>query len=408
MSLSKPWERNGRLPSVAILKNDMADIYEQYAEVHPYGPVIMQGRTAYVVGHEEAKLVLSDHKRFIKDYRNLLPPEERLPVNMAPGMFELLYDNMLSADRPDHTRLRALVSKAFTQRRVQALTPRIQEIADELIDGFAAVGSVDLIEAYAFPLPIIVICELLGVPTSDRDKFRRWSHAFIGIADDESAYMQSLTEFVQYIGQMIANRRDQPQDDLISGLVHAEEAGERLSEQELYSMIALLIVAGHETTVNLIGNGMLSLLQHPDQAALLRRDPALIDGAIEELLRYAGPVEMATERYAAEDVTLGGTFLPRGTNIIVILAAANRDPQSYDQANRLDVTRTGNHHAAFGYGIHYCLGAPLARLEARIAFNTLLARLPTMQLAVPAGELQYSQGGIVRGLTRLLVRWEKE
>lgn len=384
----------------------MTDIYEQYRQAHQHGPFIMQGSTAYVVGYEEARQVLGDYKRFIKDYRNLLPPEELSDQPGTTGMFNLLYDNMLSADPPDHTRLRTLVGKAFTHGQIRALQSRIQEIADGLIDDFAPAGTVDLIDAFAFPLPIIVICELLGVPAVDRDRFRRWSHAFIGIADSRFSYMQSLSEFVQYIGQMIAERRAHPRGDLISGLVHAEEEGVQLSEQELYSMIALLIVAGHETTVNLIGNGLVALLQYPDQAALLRRDPALIDAAVEEFLRYAGPVEMATERYAAEDVTVGGTVIPRGTTVIVILAAANRDPGRYQQPDALDITRSDNKHVAFGYGIHYCLGAPLARLEAKIAFNTLLARLPGLRLAVPTTELQYTQGTIVRGLARLPVRWD--
>ena len=224
----------------------MSDIYERYQQVHQHGSVIMQGRTAYVVSHEEAKQVLSDHKRFIKDYRNLLPPEQRAQAQNGTDMYNLLYDNILSADRPDHTRLRNLVSQAFTQRNIQELAPRIQEIADELIDGFMASGTADLVNTFAFPLPIIVICELLGIPATDRDKFRRWSHAFIGIADDQTSYFQSMTEFLQYIGRMIAERRARPQDDLISGLVHAEAEGARLSEQELYSMIALLIVAGHK------------------------------------------------------------------------------------------------------------------------------------------------------------------
>ena len=365
----------------------------------------MQGGRAFVVGLEAARQVLGDHKRFVKNFQNSLPPEQRSQTGSGMDMFSLLYDNMLSSDAPDHTRLRALVSKAFTNRQIQALAPRIQQIADELIDGFAADGEADLIERYAFPLPIIVICELLGIPAEDRDKFRRWSHAFLGIADDEFSYMQSLTEFVGYIGQTIAERRVQPKDDLISGLVHAEENGQQLTEQELYSMIALLIVAGHETTVNLIGNGMAALLQHPDQKALLQRDPDLIESAIEEFLRFEGPVEMATERYAAEDVQIGGTLIRRGTAVIIILAAVNRDPAAFEQPASLDVTRDAHKHLGFGYGVHYCLGAPLARLEAKIAFNTLLKRLPTIQLAVPAKNLVYNSSSIVRGLKQLPVRW---
>lgn len=387
----------------------MKNIYDRYDQIHTRGPVFaqpgFQGMAMYVVGYEAAKEILGDHKRFVKDFRNTLPPEERPPAGSSTDMFGLLYNNMLSADRPDHTRLRALVSKAFTNRQIQALAPRIQQIADQLIDDFEAAGEVDLIDAYAFPLPIIVICELLGVPIEDRDKFRVWSHAFLGIAGDDGSYVGLMADFLRYIGQMIADRQAQPRDDLISGLVHAEEGGQRLTMQELYSMIALLIVAGHETTVNLIGNGVLALLQHPEQTAVLRRDPSLIDGAIEEFLRYAGPVEMGTTRYAAEDVEIGGQLIRRGTAVVVVLAAADRDSAVFEHAAELDVTREPNKHLAFGYGVHYCLGAPLARLEAKIAFNTLLKRIPTMQLGVPAARLRYNESRIVRGLLRLPVCW---
>ncbi|WP_420629330.1 cytochrome P450 family protein [Candidatus Leptofilum sp.] len=384
----------------------MTTPYEQYNNIHEaYGRIIKQGSTAYVVGYDEARQVMGDHKRFIKDYRNLMSDRERIMTHLMPTTFDLLYDNMLSRDAPDHTRLRALISKAFTNRTIQALAPRIQEIADQLIDAFEGKGETDLIEDFAFPLPIIVICELLGIPTQDHHKFRSWSHAFIGISNEADPSGNSLFEFVEYIGRIIHLRRHDPQDDLISRLVHAEEDGQRLTEQELFSMIALLIVAGHETTVNLIGNGMATLLQHPDQAALLQHNPDLIDNAIEEFLRYEGPVEMTTTRYAAEDVTIGDTFLPRGTTVIVILAAVNRDLQTFAGGDTLDVRREQNKHMGFGYGVHYCVGAPLARLEARIAFNTLLKRLPTLQLAVPAAKLSYNDSAIVRGLTRLLVRW---
>ena len=379
--------------------------YDRYAQIRsPNGIFIQPGRQfAYVTDYELAKEVMGDAKRFVKDYRRLMNPE--VERSSSTDTFSLLYDNMLDTDPPDHTRLRALVSKAFTVRQVEGLEPRVQEIADDLIAGFQAKGNVDLIDAYAFPLPIIVICELLGIPVEDRDKFRAWSHAFIGIADEHGA-AGSLYDFVAYIGTMIAERRENPKEDLISALVQAEENGEQLSEQELFSMIALLIVAGHETTVNLIGNGMAALLQHPDQAALLRREPELIGSTIEECLRYDGPVEMATTRYAAEDLVLAGTELRRGTPIVVVLAAVNRDKNQFEAANSFRVARGKTQHLGFGYGIHYCVGAPLARLEARIAFNSLLKRLPKLRLAVPASDLSYNGGAVVRGLKRLPVRWD--
>ncbi|MEM7132962.1 MAG: cytochrome P450 [Chloroflexota bacterium] len=387
----------------------MINSYDKYQEFREHGPVIVQdgfqGKTTYVIGHEEAKLVLGDQKRFIKDPNSLLPKSQRPQNDHSADLFRLAYDNMLSADPPDHTRLRALVSKAFTNRRVQSLAPRIQEIADQLIDDFEGKGSVDLIDAFAFPLPIIVICELLGVPSEDRDKFRTWSHAFLGVANEEGSYVQLLTEFVQYIGQMIVERRENPKDDLISALVHAEEEGKQLSEQELYAMIALLIVAGHETTVNLIGNGMAVLLQYPEQARLLRDEPDLIDGAIEEFIRHEGPVEMATTRYAAEDVTISGIHIKQGTPVTVILAAANRDPNIYDDAEFLDVTRKASQQMGFGYGIHYCVGAPLARLEGKIAFRSLLRRLPSLRISGNPADLEYVNASVVHGLRRLPVTW---
>lgn len=386
-----------------------ANAYETYARMRAENPVLLQrglqGPIWFVTGYDEAKQVLGDHRRFASDYRNTLAPEERQRGAGSPDLFDLLYTNLLSTDKPDHTRLRALVSKAFTNRRVQALTPRIQQIADQLIDGFQDQGQMDLIDAYAFPLPIIVICELLGVPAADRDKFRVWSNTFLGIAEDEPAYVQRLTDFVQYIGRMVAERRQAPRDDLISGLVHAEEAGDRLSEQELYGMIALLIVAGHETTVNLISNGMLALMQHPDQMALLRREPALVETAVEEFLRYDGAVERSTTRYAAEDVQISGQLIKRGTPVIVVLGGADRDPALYEDADQLDVTHQNNKHLGFGYGIHYCLGAPLARLEGKIAIGTLIQRLPGLRLAAPVGELRYRSSPVVRGLERLPVVW---
>ena len=383
----------------------MASSYERYDEMRVHGPIIYQDGTMYVLGYPEARQILGDAKRFVKDINNTLPLDQRQPAESSNDMFSLLYNNMLGTDQPDHTRLRGLVSKAFTNRQIQSMEPRIQQIADELIDEFESQQTADLIEVFAFPLPIIVICELLGVPIEDRNRFKDWSHAFIGIADDQLSYVQLLSEFVAYIGDMIALRRTNPQDDLISALVHAEEEGERLTEQELYSMIALLIVAGHETTVNLIGNGMAALLQNRDQLALLQQRPELIDNAIEEFLRYEGPVEFTTTRYAAEDVQISDTIIKRGTPVTIILAAANRDPAAFKNPIELDVTRDAHQHLGFSYGVHYCVGAPLARMEAKIAFNTLLNRLPHIRLKNQNESLIYNTGSIVHGLKQLTVAW---
>lgn len=391
-------------------KEFKAHAYETYEQLRNENPIRlhkgMEVPIWFVTGYEEAKLILADNKRFVKQYENTLTPAERAQMQPMPEMFNLLNNHMLNLDAPDHTRLRALVSQAFTVRRIQELQPRIQQIATELIDKVQAKGQMDLLDDYAFPLPIIVICEMLGVPAADRDKFRLWSNAFIDIGADEVHFMQLMQEFVQYIGQMLASRRENPRDDLISALVHAEEAGDRLSEPELYSMIVLLLVAGHETTVNLIGNSLLALLQNPEQMSRLQQEPDLIDTAVEEFLRYDGAVERATSRFAAEDVEIGGQLIKRSTPVIVVLGAANRDPRQFENPTELDVTRSPNKHLDFGYGVHYCMGAPLARLEGRIAINSLLQRLPNLQLAIPAAQLEYRTSTIVRGLVKLPVIWK--
>lgn len=383
--------------------------YTIYDQMRAENPIMQQqGFQApvwFVTGYEEAKLVLADNNRFVSDYRNTLPPEQRDAEPANPGLFDLLYNNMLSMDKPDHTRLRSIVGKAFTKRRVQSLQPRIQQIADELLDAFPDHGEIDLIEAYAFPLPIIVICELLGVPIIDRDKFRKWSDTFLGIGPDQMTYITTLTEFIQYIGHMIAERRQNPQNDLISALVHAEEEGQHLSEPELYSMIALLIVAGHETTVNLIANGMLALMQHPAQMAQLQQNPDLIESAIEEFLRFDGPVERSTTRFAAEDIEINGQLIKRGSPVIIVLGATDRDPNQFENSAEFDITRPPSKHFGFGYGVHYCIGAPLARLEGRIAVETLIKRIPNLQLAVSVSELAYRSSTVVRGLVNLPVTW---
>jgi cytochrome P450 len=391
----------------ADFKKHAYDIYGRLRSEHPIR--LHQGLQVpiwFVTGYEEARLILADHKRFVKDARQAATPEQLAQSPSTPPEFDLINNHMLNLDPPDHTRLRALVSKGFTHGRIQALRPRVQQIADELLDAVQQRGQMDLIDDYAFPLPIIVICELLGVPTADRDKFRLWSNAFIEIGTDPDTFMQLMMEFVAYLGQMIAARRAEPRDDLLSALILAEEAGDRLSEAELYSMMVLLLVAGHETTVNLIANGVLALLQHPDQLALLQNDMALLPQAIEEFLRYDGPVERATTRFAAADVEIGGQLIHQGTPVIVVLAGAERDPRQFEHPDVLDITRNDNKHIGFGYGIHYCLGAPLARMEGEIAIGTLLQRIPNLRLTIPVEGMEYRLSTIVRGLKSLPVAWD--
>ena len=362
----------------------------------------------FVTGYEDVEMVLRDHQRFVKDYRHVATPEQLAKWQEPDELFSRLDDHMLNMDPPDHTRLRALVSKVFTARQINKLQPRVQEMADALIDKVIDQGEMDLIDDYAFPLPITVISEMLGIPTSERDNFRRWSEAFINqttATENRSEFISLMTEFVQYLGQIIAQRREQPQDDLISDLIKAEEAGDKLSEEELYSMIVLLIVAGHETTTNLIGNGILGLLEHPDQLALLRAEPARIDDAIEEILRYDGPAERATMRWAAEDMTIGDQTIERGQPVVVSLASANRDEKRFQRPDVLDITREDKRNLGFGFGIHYCVGAALARMEGKIAINTLIQRLPELRLRESTDTLSWRVSNLIRGMEHMPVVW---
>jgi cytochrome P450 len=379
-----------------------------------------------VLGYDEAQEVLKDYRRFANDYRTVLteaellvnleayyghlPPEDREEAMAADQIFR---EHLLGVDPPQHTRLRKLVSQSFTPKFVEGLRPRIEELAAELLDTLethlAATGSrkFDLLERYAFPLPITVISEMLGVPPEDRDNFRTWSNAVLEINPEggpKPEAMESLGAFAFYLMGLAGQKRRQPTDDLFSGLLQAEEEGDVLSEQELIAMIFLLIVAGHETTVNLIGNGMLAFFEHPDQLALFKGDPErLVKPAIEEILRYYGPVEMSLTRFAREDLVLGGKEIKRGEALNVMLAAADRDPAIVADPERFDITRTPVRHLGFGTGIHACLGAPLARLEGQIALPALIRRFPDIRLAVPTDELVWRLTGITRGLESLPV-----
>ena len=319
--------------------------------------------------------------------------------------------SMLDRDPPDHTRLRGLVSKAFTPRVVEGLRPRIQQIVDGLLDGVTARGSMDLIEEFAYPIPVIVICEMLGVPVEDHERFKGWSLdiargldlIWLGpeseVGRRSVAARQSLAE---YFRGLIAQRRAAPRGDLLSGLIAAEEAGDKLNEVELLATCILLLIAGHETTVNLIGNGTLALLRHRDQLQRLQRDPGLIAGAIEELLRFDGPVQR-TARIPSEDIVIGGRTIAKGEMVMPFIGAADRDPVQFPDPDRLDIGRADNRHIAFGWGIHFCLGAPLARIEGQIAISTLVRRMPKLELATAQPE--YRQSLTLRGLKALPVRF---
>jgi cytochrome P450 len=358
-----------------------AQTYETFAAMRERDPVLLQpgidGETPiwFVTRYDDAVAVLLDDERFVRDPALALTPDE-LAASTAgmPASLAFVDTHMLNKDGADHRRLRRLVTKAFTPRMVEQLRPRIQEIADSLIDAVADRGEMELVDDFAFPLPITVIAELLGIPPGDRDRFRAWSA---------------------------------PGPDLVSALLQAEEAGDTLSEEELFSMVVLLIVAGHETTVSLIGNAVLALLRHPDQLAALCAEPALVPNAVEELVRYDGPVERTLNRWAATDVELRGHTIRRGQSVIVILGSANRDPERFSDADRLDVTKEADsRHLGFGRGSHYCLGAPLARLEAEIALTTLLQRLPGLRLAIDENDLAWRPLPLFRSLAALPVAWD--
>jgi pimeloyl-[acyl-carrier protein] synthase len=317
--------------------------------------------------------------------------------------------SMLDRDPPDHTRLRGLVSKAFTPRVVEGLRPHIQRIVDDLLARVENTHSMDLIEEFAYPLPVMVICQMLGVPVEDSERFKQWGQdvargldTILLPAESEVGRrsMAARQALGGYFRELIAERRASPRADMLSDLIAAREASDKLNEDELLATCVLLLVAGHETTVNLIGNGTLALLRHPDQLRRLREEPGLIGSAVEELLRYDGPVQR-TARIPSTDVTIAGRTIPKGDMVMPFIGAADRDPAQFTDPDRLDLGRADNRHIAFGWGIHFCLGAPLARLEGQIAIGTLVQRLPKLALATDRPEHRLSL--TLRGLTSLPV-----
>jgi cytochrome P450 len=357
-----------------------------------------------VTRYEDVNALLKD-ERFTKNRRSALTPEQLRRLPWVPPMFRPLERNMLDLDAPDHTRLRSLVHKAFTPRLVERMRERVQSLADELLDRVASRGEMNLINDYALPLPMTIITEILGVPTADRHKFHKWSQAVVSLSSPNATVrvIPSVWMFIRYLRRFFKVRRRDPRDDLASALIQAEEAGDKLSEDELLAMVFLLLIAGHETTVNLIGSGVLALLEHPSQLDKLRAEPALMKSAVEELLRYTAPVFMTTERYAREDVTLHSVTIPRGEMTLGVIGSANRDETVFENPDMLDVAREPNRHLSFGQGIHFCLGAPLARMEAQIAVGTLLGRMPELRLKVSADSLRWRPSMILRGLDSLPV-----
>jgi vitamin D3 1,25-hydroxylase len=355
----------------------------------PDGPVWMMFR------HADVRAALAD-PRLSKDWRYTLPAEQRAAMPATP------IPMMILMDPPEHTRLRKLVSRTFTLRRMEELRPRVVELAGQLLDALPATGTVDIMAEYIFPLPVFVICELLGVPADDREKFAAWSNVMV----DESTRDQAVdasTKMYQYLAELIETKRADPDDALISALIEVADGGDRLSQEELVAMSMMLLIAGHETTVNLIANGLLALLTHPEQLARLSAQPELLAGAVEEFLRWDSPVHSTPVRFVAEDVEYAGVTIPAGAVVVLSLAAANRDGERFADAAQLRVDRDASGHVAFGHGLHHCLGAQLARIEGQEGIGLLLARRPDLALATAPADLTYRRSTLIRGLRSLPV-----
>ncbi len=361
-------------------------------------------KTYLITRYDDVAAALKD-PRIIKDPRSAKKQSGISSTWWLPPAFKPLLNNMLNSDEPDHRRLRNLVHKAFTPRMIMQLQPRIEAIANELLDQAVAAGQVDLIEAYAKPLPINVISEMIGVPRANRINFADLTQRILVNPSPVNMLkaVPAVRGMVKYLRRLAADRGRAPQDDLASALVLAQEDGDKLSEDEVIGTLFLLLVAGHETTISLIANGTRSLLQHPDQLALLRADNGLLDTAIEEMLRYDGALQTAELSFAGEEITLNGVTIPHGHAISAGLMSANRDETAFENADVFDITRTPNKHLAFGHGIHYCLGAPLARLEGKIAFQMLLERAPNLRLTVADDQLRYTPLMMVNKLEALPV-----
>jgi cytochrome P450 len=384
-----------------------ADPFPFYETLRDRGPVrrvvTTRGVEAWLIVRYEDGLAAFSDPRFSSDLRDAA--DTRLLDQLPTTERESFMRSMIRVGPPDHTRLRRLVSKAFTARRVAALRPRVQEITDELLDAVLPAGRADLVAEFALPLPVTVIGELLGVPAEDREGFQKWTDIMLAQHPDrldKEVMDDAWRRMWSYLEDLLAAKRARPGDDLLGALITARDEERSLFEDELVSMAFLLLIAGYITTVNLIGGGVAALLAHPAQLKLLRDDPGLLPGAVEEFLRYDGPVNPGIIRFPTEDVEIGGVTIPRGATVMIATAIADRDPAQFAHPDRLDVTRTENAHLAFGHGLHYCLGAPLARLEGEIAFGTVLRRLPNLALAVPHEDLEWHVAGL-RGPKRLPV-----
>jgi len=397
-----------KLTPVKMYTHDFVQhTHRHFARLRQEAPVtpakLTRWQSVYLINrYEDAVAALKD-ERIIKNPKSVSAKGSGQGMPWMPKAFEPLLHNMLNMDDPDHRRLRNLVHKAFTPRMIMGLAGRIDTIANELLDKALAENSVDLIEAYAMPLPVTVIAEMIGIPPEDRLRFRKWTERIVVNPTPLNMVgaIPAIWQFMRYVRELAAQRRLDPHEDLLTALIQAEDEGDQFTEDELLGMVFLLLVAGHETTVNLIGNGTFALLNHPEQLDLLRKDPALAENAVEELLRYDSPLMTTEMSFAREEMTIQGVTIPKGATVLPALLSANRDETIFDRPEQLDLTRSPNRHLAFGHGIHYCLGAPLARLEGKIAFNTLLARAPQLRLGVAAEEISYENIMILHGLKKL-------
>jgi cytochrome P450 len=381
--------------------------FKRWRDERPVVPVNVLGSRAWLVTrYDDVELAFKD-ERLVKNKRNARDPNKPYREMPLPGFVKPLQTNMLDSDVPDHTRLRALVHQAFMPRLIAQMQARVHDLAHELIDRAQAKGEMDLIQEFAVEIPLVVICDMLGVAEKDRASFHKWSKIMTSVAKpiDGILAMPSLYKMVQYLRRLFREHRLEPRDNLTSALVKAEAEGSSLSEDELIGMAAILLSAGHETTSGLIGNGVLALLTNPDQLERLKTEPALMKPAIEELVRFAPPVLMGTPRYAREDMTIAGTQIPQGDAVYAMIGSANHDERKFEHPETLMLDRTNNKHLGFGQGIHYCVGAPLARLEASTAFQVLFERLPNLRLAVQPEELRWASSLIPRGLKALPVKF---
>ncbi|CAM3948363.1 cytochrome P450 [Bacillus luti] len=388
----------------AQFKEDAYEIYKESRKMQPilFVNEVELGKEWLITRYEDALPLLKDN-RLKKDMTNVFP-QDTTNMYLSVDNSDHLTTHMLNSDPPNHSRLRSLVQKAFTPKMITQLDGRIQRIADDLIREIERKGTLNLVDDYSFPLPIIVISEMLGIPKEDQAKFRIWSHAVIASPETPEEIKEiekQLSEFITYLQYIVDVKRKDPKEDLVSALILAENEGHKLNAPELYSMIMLLIVAGHETTVNLITNTVLALLENPDQLQLLKNNPNLIDSAIEEGLRYYSPVEVTTARWAAEPFQIHEQIIQKGDMVIISLASANRDETVFENPEVFDITRENNRHIAFGHGSHFCLGAPLARLEAKIAITTLFNRMPELQIKGNREEIKWQGNYLMRSLEEL-------